>query len=77
MPVDVGERFNFLAEFERDVLRVAAAQIEFVEARQDAEIFDSHFQPFVPAPRANFFESAVAELLFVCLAMAKGNVREL
>src|SRR5262245_61624968 len=64
-------------ERERDLLGVAAADIEVIEVGQPAHVGDRLLDPFVPAHRANLLARGVAELLVVGLALAERMMREL
>src|SRR5262245_48554556 len=61
----VGNDLDIGAETGRDVLGVAAADVELVEIGQRAEYFHGLCQALVPFAPADFFEGAIAQLLLV------------
>src|SRR5262245_42784356 len=76
-PENVGDDFDVGAEIDRDVSGVAAADVEPVEMGQRAEDLYGPGQSLVPFGLADFFERAIAKLLFVGLPFTEGNVRQL
>src|SRR5262245_49549983 len=62
---------------ERDVARVAAAEVETVEVRQRPEVSDGFLDALVPLLRTDALARGVAELLVEGLALSKLYVRDL
>src|SRR5262245_34174993 len=64
-------------EGEVDLLGVAAADIQVIEAGEPAQIADRLHHSFVPACAADLLACGVAELLIVGFAVAEGVMRDL
>src|SRR5262245_53358140 len=75
-PNRIADDFDILPEVEPYVSRVASPDVELIEMGQCAERFDRFRQSPVPSLGADPFQGAIAQLLFVGLPFAEGDVSQ-